>query len=425
MKHAAIPFAIAVSLALFISGQGFSQSAEHEAAITTAAAPVAYVYVPTPNGIYAYDASSTGKLTLVAGSPFRQTVGLAIGSTGKYFITLGTTWVHAYAIKPNGAIGKQVSRINTLNHGGGDCEYSPDNVFVGTDGAVLDHAGQNVYVFMWATDGGGDGCAAYQTYNIASNGDLIFNTSSEWYTPSPQERAGGLLLTGSNELGYAFLWHWGDSETPYYGLYGYKRGSQGGLEGIHFTETDPEAKPGYGYDACGDCSIAVDSMAADGNNHLAVAITSQLVENPYGGEGSTQLASYSVDKNGNISSINTWKNMPTLIETCPCSVCGYPSCTRNEMVISPAGNLLALATGTGVQFFHFNGAKPITRYTGIVGKSGYISHMSWDRSNHLYAVNGASGRLHVYQVTPTIEKEVAGSPYTLPGGATNVFAVSK
>lgn len=425
MKHAVLGLVLAVSVSVLFPNQGSSQSADEAAAITAAAAPGAYVYVPTPNGIYAYDASLAGKLTLIPGSPFKQTVGLAIGSTGKYFITLGTIWVRAYAIEPNGAIGKQVSKISTLNYGGGGCETSSDNVFFGTDGAVLDHAGQNVYVFMYATDGAGDGCAAYQTYNIASNGDLTFNTSTQWYTPSPQERAGRLMFTGNNQFGYAFLWHWGDSETPYYALYGYKRGSQGALQGTRFAETDPQTEPGYGYDACGDCSISMDSMAADGSNHLAVAITSQLLADPYGGEGTTQLASYTVDNNGNISSANTWKNMPTLAQMSPCSVSSYQSCTRNQMAISPAGNLLALAMGTGVQFFHFNGAKPITRYTGIVGKSGFISQMAWDRSNHLYAVNGASGRLHIYEVTPTVEKEVAGSPYLPPGGATNVFVVPK
>ncbi|MGA2560987.1 MAG: hypothetical protein ABSF17_15015, partial [Terracidiphilus sp.] len=80
---------------------------------------------------------------------------------------------------------------------------------------------------------------------------------------------------------------------------------------------------------------------------------------------------------------------------------------------------------TGVQFYHFNGAKPITEYTGIIGVSGYVSSMNWDKSNHLYAVNGASGRLHIYDVTPTKEAEVAGSPYTIPGGAQSVFVVSK
>jgi hypothetical protein len=49
--------------------------------------------------------------------------------------------------------------------------------------------------------------------------------------------------------------------------------------------------------------------------------------------------------------------------------------------------------------------------------------MQWDNSNHLYAVNGASGKLHVYIVTPTFVVEAAGSPYAV--GAEGVSVVSK
>jgi hypothetical protein len=69
-----------------------------------------------------------------------------------------------------------------------------------------------------------------------------------------------------------------------------------------------------------------------------------------------------------------------------------------------------------VQFFHFNGAAPITKFTGIIGTSGGIASMAWDKYNHLYAWNGASGKLHVYTVTTTSVVEAAGSPYSnIPG----------
>jgi hypothetical protein len=51
--------------------------------------------------------------------------------------------------------------------------------------------------------------------------------------------------------------------------------------------------------------------------------------------------------------------------------------------------------------------------------------MGWDTSNQLFAVKGASGRLHVYEVTESGAKEARGSPYTPPGGATSVLVVSK
>jgi len=414
MKYGIMRLVPAACLALLIQGQSFSQSAESESAVLTDSARVAYVYVTTSKGIYAYNSSSAGKLTVIAGSPFKQTVGLAIGSTGKYFITLGTFWLHAYAIEPNGAIGEQVSAVDTRAYGGGDCETFPDeNLVFGTDGAILDHAHKNAYVFISASHNDGEGCAAYQVYNIATNGQLIFNSSNEWYSPARQELAFGMVLTGNNKFGFARIWDWGESETPYYTVKEYKRGSRGSLEPWSGSRKNPEPPPSYEYDpGCVNCSDSVSSMAADSTNHLAFAITAYSIDSNGYQAGPTQLASYTADSNGHLVSTNTWKNMPMV-----------PS--GGLMSISPAGDLLAFAVGTGVKFYHFNGADPITEYTGIIGSSGYISNMQWDKASHLYAVNGASGRLHIYEVTPTIEKEVVGSPYTIPGIAQNVFVVSK
>jgi outer membrane protein assembly factor BamB len=83
------------------------------------------------------------------------------------------------------------------------------------------------------------------------------------------------------------------------------------------------------------------------------------------------------------------------------------------MAMSPSGRILAVSVETGVQFFHFNAAEPITAFTGIIGVSGHISSMQWDSSNHLYAINGASGRLHVYTAATTGVDEAPGSPYAI------------
>jgi hypothetical protein len=99
----------------------------------TSTAPVAYVYVSTSKGINLYDVASTGKLTLVSGSPFKTT-GLMIGSNGKYFVSLGTDYIHSYLIGSNGAIKQQESQINTQLYAGADCGT--------TAGAVLDHTGR-------------------------------------------------------------------------------------------------------------------------------------------------------------------------------------------------------------------------------------------------------------------------------------------
>ena len=70
----------------------------------------------------------------------------------------------------------------------------------------------------------------------------------------------------------------------------------------------------------------------------------------------------------------------------------------------------------GLQIFHFNGASPITHYTGLL-TSDPITQMFWDNSNHLYAISQSSGKLYVFTVTPISHQQASGSPHmiTSPG----------
>jgi len=103
--------AICVVLALSIAAAG-AEALPNQSAAATTPTNVARVYVQTAKGVIVYTTSSTGKLTMVSGSPFKNTVGLMIGAPGGHFITLGTTY-RSYAIKPTGGIGAQVAQINT------------------------------------------------------------------------------------------------------------------------------------------------------------------------------------------------------------------------------------------------------------------------------------------------------------------------
>ena len=138
---------------------------------------------------------------------------------------------------------------------------------------------------------------------------------------------------------------------------------------------------------------------------------------PFGDTYPIQLASYTIDAQGNLISTNTWGNMPT------------PAVNVTTMNMSPSGKFLAVAGNTsrsfsvgptappGVQVFHFNGASPITRYSGII-TSAAIDRLAWDNSNHLFAISRASGKLYVYTVTGTSITAAPGSPYTLSNPST-------
>jgi hypothetical protein len=156
------------------------------------------------------------------------------------------------------------------------------------------------------------------------------------------------------------------------------------------------------------------AVTADPANHLAVF---QMQEQglPYGPFTYPQLASYTFDSSGNLTTTSTYRNMPA------------PQVYPAVMNMSPSGKLLAVASPTsysgckcgsaswgtaGLQVFHFNGAKPITRYTTTLTKAP-IDSVRWDHANHLYALSYSTNKLYVYTITPTSVTQAPGSPYTI------------
>jgi hypothetical protein len=68
--------------------------------------------------------------------------------------------------------------------------------------------------------------------------------------------------------------------------------------------------------------------------------------------------------------------------------------------------------GGGLQIFHFNGANPVTLFTGLLTNLE-IDQFFWDNANHLYAISQSAGKLFVFTVTPTSAIQAPGSPYTI------------
>jgi hypothetical protein len=84
----------------------------------------------------------------------------------------------------------------------------------------------------------------------------------------------------------------------------------------------------------------------------------------------------------------------------------------NAMNTSPAGNLLAVAGTKGLQVFHFNGANPITHFTGPLTTTE-IDEIFWDNDNHLYGISSNANKLWVFTVTTSGYSEAPGSPYSV------------
>jgi hypothetical protein len=365
---------------------------------TTATAPVAHVYVQTPQGVKLYKAAATGQLSLVAGSPFK-TVGLLVAANGKYLISNGTTYVHVYPLSSTGAIGKEVSNINTALYSGAEC---------GTTGpTALDHTGQSLYVqHASVTSSGSIVCSAFQSYKIGSTGQLTFVGATEEGVNEHVAAPTPLTISGQNN--YAF---------DVYGVsFGYetsviqaskRNAGTGSLEPWRSFVTNPAT-----YDSSWEWMQF--GVAADPANHLAVF---QMQEQglPFGKFAFPQLASYSFDSSGNLTTTNTYKNMPASQV--------YPAVLN----MSPSGKLLAVASPTsyasckcgtaswgtaGLQVFHFNGAQPITHYTSTLTKTP-IDSIRWDHANHLYAISHSASKLFVYTITPTSVTQAPGSPYSI------------
>jgi hypothetical protein len=367
----------------------------------TASAQIAYVYIPNGTSTYAYDVSSTGKLKAIAGSPF-PTTGDLVGSNGSFFLTVDSESVYSYAIAPNGAIGEQVSDINTQNYTGSACG-TPSAGGRANPTAGLDNTGENVYVPLYEASEAT--CNAIQTFKVSKTGTLTFKGATIYAEGANIAGAENVpTLTGNNKFAFNYLSVPRNCAAS--GLKAFSRESSGTLNNINFTETNPVPEPNKytGY-------LATAFVAADPTKHLAI-----VVEPTNGcgtGTGQAQLASYTVDQ-GNIASTNTYENMPTL----PTEAGGG----SGDMQIDPTGKFLAIAIGTGVQVFHFNGAKPITPFTGIIGTSGYVTQVAWDNDGHLYALNAGEGEMHVYNVTSAKVKETAGSPSAVSVGF-GLFAV--
>jgi hypothetical protein len=340
----------------------------------------AYVYVSsnpsgTKNEINAYSAAPDGKLTLVTGSPFSAAsgYGASLAVTAKYLFSANEVDINSYSIASDGAL-RQAGTIDAQGFNQSDCG-GPVSLFLDRSGATL--YDEDIY----------SDCAnnAYQFFDTSTlQGKLSYLGTTARTTP---EFEVPLSFLGDNKYAYgASCYHW------YQEIFGFVRNSDGALTSLAINPAMPAAQDGSFY-----CPYLA---STDSSNHVAVPVQ-PLNNSLFQPDGAYQLAVYTADISGNLSTKSTYSNMPKVAVG-----------TVSSISISPSGKLLAIAGTAGVQVFHFNGASPITHYTGVLN-SDNINQVSWDNDNHLYAVSPASGKLFVFTVTATNCTEAPGSPYTI------------
>ena len=337
----------------------------------------AFVYVASkPNGgsaneVEAYAAAADGKLTPVPGSPFQENVtNMAVNREYLVAVNANGFDIDSYRIESDGAPRYRAS-MNASK--AGDCNSL---------GALFfDRTGRSLYDM----ETNGSGCAnnTYESFNVAlANGNVetVGDSGANAWLQLPASFIG-------NDV-YAYTASC--IQDMYWGIYGFKRSSDGDLREININGAPPTPPNGYFY-----CPSLT---ATDTSDH--VAMTMQPVnQQTFDPDRPAQLASYTADGAGNLNTENTAENMP---KTEVGSV--------NDLKTSPSGNLLAVAGAGGLQIFHLNGAKPITRDTGLLTKDAIVECF-WDKANHLYAISKTSGKLFVFTVTAEKASEAPGSPY--------------
>jgi hypothetical protein len=345
--------------------------------------PVAYVYVssvPSQNTyqINAYAANSNGQLTPVSGSPF-PAKGAAMALTSAWFFNTNGVDIYTSSISSTGAL-KRVSAINAQKYSGSGDAGGPYKLF-------LDHTGATLYDFY--INLGGTGNSGYQSFDVAQDTGKLSYTGA---TSTGEGFQGVMSFIANNVYAYGDSCYHG---TP--DLYGFSRGASGTLTDLNINPTFPPTAPGVLGGYCPGSGVA-----ADTTNHIAVPLTPN---NDMATDGPTQLGVFSADSSGNLTTTSTYKNMPT------------PDVgTVNDIWAAPSGMLLAVAGTSGLEVYHYNGAKPLTKYTGLL-TTGSIVQVFWDNANHLYAVSTTGNELFVFTVTPTSFSQAPGSPYTITNPA--------
>ncbi len=372
---------------------------EMTAASSSSKAPVAFVYVTgTVNNQYKFEihgfaAAADGRLTAIPGSPFQDDV-IDMAVNGKYLFGGNTDGIHinTLSIAGNGALHKVQSTLDD-RHSGGNCDA--------TGPLFLDHTGATLYNL----ESGNTYCAdnTYQSFEVVkASGKLDFlgQNGDSAYLNVP------LSFIGNNKYAYGascqVLNNPGPGDSQ---IYGFERRANGLLTEVSIHAPLPAPK-------AGDSSYCPILTAADPTNHLAVSLVG-MAKAEGSPDSSFQLATYTADENGNLSTTSTRNNMPI-------SAVGQIF----DMKMSPSGKLLAVGGAGGLQIFHFNGSQPITPYSKLLQGGNEINQMFWDNANHLYVVSSNLESLMVYTVTPTSLVEAPGSPYSIPV-ATNIIVQPK
>jgi hypothetical protein len=336
--------------------------------------PVAYVYVSssangTTGKVYGAAVAPDGSASPLPGAPYPANVNY-MAVNGKWLFAiennLNEGLIDSYAIAPNGSLAlKDV--------------YTQSSTYSGLISVYLDHTGSTLYSDLYTTNND------YLQYSIDQSTGQLTNIGD---LPGGPPNNSPVSFIGSNVYAYSSsCYHFGPE------IIGVQRSTSGTLSYLsNFNPPFPAEKSGGFY-----CPWLA---AADPTNHLAIAM--EPLNSNWGQDGPWQLAAYTADTSGNLTTTSTYSNMPSVSVG-----------TVIDYGMSPSGQYLAVGGALGLQIFRFNGANPITPYTGLL-TGALIDQIFWDNANHVYALSRSAGEVFVITVTSTGVTQAPGSPHKVP-----------
>jgi len=350
-------------------------------------APVAYVYVSsaanlTRGQIHGYAVAPNGALTALPGSP--------VSTNGVNYMALNGTWLFGVA--------NQDTDIDSFSIGSNGALLRKDTYNVtppgpGVISVYLDHTGSTLYADFYTTNNDYLSFSMnHSTGQLKEIGDL----------PGGPSNGTPVSFIGNNIYAYSSsCYHFGQE------IIGVRRNPDGTLAYLNnFRPPFPAEKSGGFY-----CPWRA---AADPTNHLAIAM--EPLNPNWAQDGAWQLATYTADGAGNLTTRSTYSNMPKVLVG---AVTNY--------WMSPDGKYLAVGGSAGLEIFHFNGANPITKFTGVLTSSPIVQ-VFWDNSGHVYALSqtyaGSPSRLFIYTVSSKGVTEAPGSPHGI-SNAQNLIVLPK
>jgi hypothetical protein len=354
---------------------------------TPAASNGPHIYVAASNGdpsnpgsTYGFSVSSDGTLTPISGFPLSYA--LSGVASGNYLFATNADGVHidTYKISSDGSLTKVQSFDDTQASAkacGGCVPGQPQ---------FADPTGSKLYATAGYLDGG-DWNGYLQTFAVdPSSGAISYVSSNMWI-----ESRGWAQVFGSYSANDAFLY--GTNETTV-------------TAGIVLATPSADGslvEPSSGLAIQGVSPSQVDSVVigTDTKNHLVATI--QPTNTFQGPEIPIQLASFTINSDGSLTTTNTSAQMPATSSTLGS--------------VSPDGTLIAMAGAeSGIQLYNFNGADPITALGGMLA-TDQITSLSWDKQHHLYALS-SSHMLYVFNVTSSGATPAPGSPHSVPNAYT-------